>query len=914
MTASFVAVSCTARMQHLEEAYMLQSFLLSMHTKIFSFLLALSFGFLVFSAPGICATVELAWDKPTDSSQIAGYNLYYAPSGNSFPNQPTQVVDAPDKTNCTISGLTEGQIYGFVATSFDADGNESSYSNEVYYTIPSSSTSQDSDGDGLSDDEEELYGLDPTNPDTNGNGIPDQDEVDLWGDAWDGDIDGDGTINLMDLDADGDGVCDATELLHGKDPADSSDNPSGLPPMVFGDVPVDQEWTTVELNTTFQHPVVVAGPLSQSDQDPAVVRTRNINSQGFEIRLQEYDYQDGLHAQEQVSFLVMEMGNYYLPDGTHIEASYFETQAMYSDFDTISFNSPFQTQPVITTSITTFNAQRAVTGRIHNAGTQGFDYSLQEEEYSAESHAQESVAYIAWEPSKGEIDDTQFEVSLAHNITHDPQQIIYEQSFANTPSFLASMQSCQDGDTANLRFTEKSDQGLNLNVVEEQSLDDETSHTKETIGYISFAHNEITSQNELPISKDTTISGYSDGEKTMNFGGFETLRIWSDGVRKILVKPDLSHIPQDTQFEKVELKLYCYELNWPGDTTIEAYSVNTPWVEGTGVYSYEIPDGATWLESNYVDHEQTADGDWSQSGGDVDTATDFGHGSNGLVATADMAQGSWVTLDITDLAQKWLSGEIENNGVLLQATDIGNNAANFYSSEASNETFKPKLNISYDSGSQDTDEDNSTEPKETVSFTDTILDTTLDGYSDWYKGRNYGESETLRIWSDGVRKILIKSDMSRIPSDADLVSAKLKLYCQELNWPGDTALEAYRVTAPWQEGSAGDCYDSPDGATWIETSYVDNDLSQEGNWNQPGGDLDTSTDFGHGSNGLVASGNMAQGSWVTLDITALVQKWISGDLTNNGILLQATHRGRNAARFSSSEAAENMPVLEVQYQ
>ncbi|MFO7801592.1 MAG: fibronectin type III domain-containing protein [Desulfovermiculus sp.] len=147
----------------------------------FSFLLALSFGFLVFSAPGMCATVKLAWDKPTDSSQIAGYNLYYAPSGNAFPNQPTQVIDAPDKTTCTISGLTEGQIYGFVATSFDADGNESSYSNEVYYTIPSSSPSQDSDGDGLSDDEEEHYGLDPTNPDTNGNGIPDQDEVDLWG-------------------------------------------------------------------------------------------------------------------------------------------------------------------------------------------------------------------------------------------------------------------------------------------------------------------------------------------------------------------------------------------------------------------------------------------------------------------------------------------------------------------------------------------------------------------------------------------------------------------------------------------------------------------------------------------------------------------------------------------------------------
>ncbi|MFO7802730.1 MAG: fibronectin type III domain-containing protein [Desulfovermiculus sp.] len=307
----------------------------------------------LFSNQGYCATVELAWDKPSDTSNIDGYYIYTAPEGSSFPDEATQVIEDPTQTTCSVSGLTEGAIYGFVATSFDADGNESSYSNEAYYTVHTST--QDSDGDGLTDADEDYYGLDPKNPDTTGNGLSDADEVELWGDAWDGDIDEDGTINLLDLDADGDGVSDSTELVQETDPADDSDNESGLPTMVFGEMPVDSDWTTVELNQSFQNPVVVAGPLSSNDTQPAVVRIRNISGNSFDIRAQKYEYLEQAHTQEYLSFLVMEMGNYYLPDGTQNEASYFEANANYSSFDDVSFTSQFATQPVVMTSITTCN-------------------------------------------------------------------------------------------------------------------------------------------------------------------------------------------------------------------------------------------------------------------------------------------------------------------------------------------------------------------------------------------------------------------------------------------------------------------------------------------------------------------------------------------------------------------------------
>lgn len=82
-------------------------------------------------------------------------------------------------------------------------------------------------------------------------------------------------------------------------------------------------------------------------------------------------------------------------------------------------------------------------------------------------------------------------------------------------------------------------------------------------------------------------------------------------------------------------------------------------------------------------------------GGDVDTSMDFGYGPNGLVSEAVMQEDSWVTFDITGLAQKWVSGEIENNGVLIQAIQRGYNAARFYSSEYADDGLRPELVIEY---------------------------------------------------------------------------------------------------------------------------------------------------------------------------------------------------------------------------
>lgn len=82
----------------------------------------------------------------------------------------------------------------------------------LYQLVFSGVPVEDSDGDGLSDDEEAALGTNPFNPDTDGDGIADGDET------------SGGTDPLL-FDTDGDGFGDGYELLCGTDPDDPDDQP-----------------------------------------------------------------------------------------------------------------------------------------------------------------------------------------------------------------------------------------------------------------------------------------------------------------------------------------------------------------------------------------------------------------------------------------------------------------------------------------------------------------------------------------------------------------------------------------------------------------------------------------------------------------------------------------------------------------
>ena len=119
--------------------------------KFFLFFLIYVFCFL-YSGAAHAATVTLAWDS-NEEMDVAGYRVYYGTSSGHY----TTMISVGNKTSCTITNLEPGRTYYFTATAYDFNGNESGFSDEIPYTVPF----VDSDGDGMPDDWESLYGLDP---------------------------------------------------------------------------------------------------------------------------------------------------------------------------------------------------------------------------------------------------------------------------------------------------------------------------------------------------------------------------------------------------------------------------------------------------------------------------------------------------------------------------------------------------------------------------------------------------------------------------------------------------------------------------------------------------------------------------------------------------------------------------------
>ena len=252
----------------------------------------------------------------------------------------------------------------------------------------------------------------------------------------------------------------------------------------LGTILINSDWTRVQLIKQFANPVVVAGPISYNDSDPAVVRIRNVDATFFDIKIQEWDYLDGFHAHETVHYIVMEEGSYTLGDGTQIESGTFTAGIL---FGSQKFKETFQSKPVLLTSILSVNEEDAVTRRIRKLSTGGFDCKLSEQEINKFAHADETVGYIAWTPGTGRVGQFTYEAgNTPDSVTHLWHRILLTTQFTESPLFFADMQSYDSGENSTVRHQFLPPASVLVSIEEEESKDSETAHATETVGYLVF--------------------------------------------------------------------------------------------------------------------------------------------------------------------------------------------------------------------------------------------------------------------------------------------------------------------------------------------------------------------------------------------------------------------------------------------
>ena len=251
-----------------------------------------------------------------------------------------------------------------------------------------------------------------------------------------------------------------------------------------GTVSINNGWTTVNLNETYDSPVVIVGPATFAETDPTTIRVRNVTSGSFQFKVEDWKYlPNRRHAFEEVSYLVVEAGEHILDDGTRLVAGTTEMRTRWTNVD---FGTTFDSTPVVLSSANTRNGGEPITTRQRNITTTGFDAKLQEEEASG-PHTDETVGWIAIDQVVSTNGETQYEaIRTDDSFTHRQKDIDFTDPFASTPVILAGMQTTDGGDPATTRLTAKDTDSITVFIEEEQSKNDETNHTTEVVGVLAM--------------------------------------------------------------------------------------------------------------------------------------------------------------------------------------------------------------------------------------------------------------------------------------------------------------------------------------------------------------------------------------------------------------------------------------------
>ena len=256
----------------------------------------------------------------------------------------------------------------------------------------------------------------------------------------------------------------------------------------MGEIPVSSSWVRVPLTSTFLNPVVIAGPPGSNDTDPCVIRLRNVDKTGFDIRLVEWNYQDGTHQPETVTYLVMEKGRITLPDGTMVEAGTFTGT---TSFKTVPFSAAFAKAPVVVTTVASANEADTISGRVKTIGLANFAYYFREQEKNINKHVSETVNFLAWEPGKGSLGAVQYEAATtANGVTQAWYNATFQAAFDQPPLLLADMQTTNNTDTSALRVQKVTGTNFQVKVEEEKSKDTEVTHPVEAVGYLALSQAE----------------------------------------------------------------------------------------------------------------------------------------------------------------------------------------------------------------------------------------------------------------------------------------------------------------------------------------------------------------------------------------------------------------------------------------
>lgn len=258
----------------------------------------------------------------------------------------------------------------------------------------------------------------------------------------------------------------------------------------------------------FTNPVVIVGPVGNAEAESCVAHVTSVNPAGgfFNVQLKEQpetgaaasDADSAAHATETLSWLVIEAGQYQLPNGALVEAGTVTTAATQESaapdtWEAVTFASSFTQVPVVLTSLNSINPL-AMAGetlelmgtRQQNTTTSGFEVAMEDHEGDVTPRTTtEVIGWLAIEPGLGGWSGHPFEVDTTPDaVTEAFFTIDFWRPFGSTPNNFAKMARIDGVDPSHLRYQSLDGDSVQVKVGEDRYSDTELTHTPEIVGYL----------------------------------------------------------------------------------------------------------------------------------------------------------------------------------------------------------------------------------------------------------------------------------------------------------------------------------------------------------------------------------------------------------------------------------------------
>jgi hypothetical protein len=208
---------------------------------------------------------------------------------------------------------------------------------------------------------------------------------------------------------------------------------------------------TVGLQHRYLQPIAIVGPVTDAGSEPVFARVVSVEGDRFSFELEEWPGHDGITVLEEVGYLIVEAGNWVLPNSTFLRAG--QVDGVNHNPQSVPIGDGFEGDPVLLTQIISDRSSDPVAARQYATDNGGFDALVQRGSgRPREVDPAEVLAWVLWEQGESdEIGAPFLAASTEVEVTHERTRIIGNET-EFSPVVLAAMQTVNEPDVSIVRY------------------------------------------------------------------------------------------------------------------------------------------------------------------------------------------------------------------------------------------------------------------------------------------------------------------------------------------------------------------------------------------------------------------------------------------------------------------------------